>query len=130
MEVDSFLTEPHDGAASCVLTTEGLLVELHEVGEDVFRDGLLVRKTLEQDDHLRLADSMHALSRHIPTLPVYVCESGDIRRRRELHQSHKHFILALFRYATLYMMAQLQVSCLKKLTSHFYVEIMTAILRS
>lgn len=27
----------------CVLTTEGLLIELHKVCEDVFRDGLLVR---------------------------------------------------------------------------------------
>ena len=65
--------EPSGGAADRVLTTEGLLVELHEVGEDVFRDGLLVRETLEQNDHLRLADGMHAFSRHIPALPVYIC---------------------------------------------------------
>lgn len=30
-------------AVGCFLTTEGLLVELHEVCEDVFRDGLLIR---------------------------------------------------------------------------------------
>lgn len=43
------------------------------MGEDVFGDGLLVRETLEQDDHLCLADGVHALSGHIPTLPVHVC---------------------------------------------------------
>lgn len=54
-------------------TCEGLLIELHKVGEDVFRDGLLVRKTLKENDHLCLADSMHPLSRQIPALPVYIC---------------------------------------------------------
>lgn len=42
------------------LTAEGLLVELHKVGKDVFRDGLLIGETLEQDDDLCLAHSMHA----------------------------------------------------------------------
>ena len=62
-------------SAGCVLTTEGLLVEVHEVGEDVFRDGLLIGETLEQDDHLRLAHGVHSFSRHIPALPVHVCGS-------------------------------------------------------
>jgi len=43
VEVDSFHSAPPGGALGCVLTTEGLLVELNKVGEDVFRDGLLVR---------------------------------------------------------------------------------------
>lgn len=43
------------------------------MGEDVFGDGLLVRETLQQDDHLCLADGVHALSGHIPTLPIHVC---------------------------------------------------------
>lgn len=64
---------PPGGAVGCALTTEGLLVELHKVGEDVFRDGLLVGETLEQNDHLGLADGVHALRRHVPTLPVYIC---------------------------------------------------------
>lgn len=55
------------------LTSEGLLVELHKVGKDVFGDGLLVWQTLEQDDHLRLAHGVHALCCHIPALPVHVC---------------------------------------------------------
>lgn len=42
------------------LTSEGLLVELHKVGKDVFRDRLLIRETLKQDYHLCLAHSMHA----------------------------------------------------------------------
>ena len=61
------------GAARFVLTTEGLLVELHKVCEDVLRDGLLVRQTLEQNDNLRLSDSVHALRRYVPALPVNVC---------------------------------------------------------
>lgn len=64
---------PPGGAVDCVLTTEGLLVELHKVREDVFRDGLLVGQTLEQNDHLCLTNGMHALRRHVPTLPVYIC---------------------------------------------------------
>lgn len=59
-------------AFGCFPTTEGLLVELHEVGEDIFGDGFLVGQTLEQDDHLCLADGVHAFSRHVPTLPVYI----------------------------------------------------------
>lgn len=43
-----------------LLTTEGLLVELHKVGEDVFRDRLLIREALKQDYDLGLAHSMHA----------------------------------------------------------------------
>lgn len=73
VEVEQFHSEPPVGATGHVLTAEGLLVELHEVGEDVFRDGLLIRETLEQNDHLCLADGMHAFSRHIPALPVYIC---------------------------------------------------------
>lgn len=69
----SFHRLPPGGAVAPVLTAEGLLVELHKVGEDVFRDGLLIRETLEQNDHLRLANGVHALSRHVPTLPVYIC---------------------------------------------------------
>lgn len=68
--------EPPGGAASVVLTTEGLLVELYKVGEDVFRDCLLIWQTLEQNDNLRLADSVHAFGRHVPALPVYVCWGG------------------------------------------------------
>lgn len=66
---------PHlvSSPGGAALTAEGLLVELHKVGEDVFRDGLLVGETLEQDDHLCLADGVHALSGHVPTLPVYIC---------------------------------------------------------
>lgn len=59
--------------ADCVLTTERLLVELHKVGEDVFGDGLLIGETLEQNDHLCLADGVHAFGRHIPALPVHIC---------------------------------------------------------
>lgn len=43
MEVDSFHNEPPGGAVSSFLTTESLLVELHEVREEVFGDGLLIR---------------------------------------------------------------------------------------
>lgn len=50
------------------------------MGEDVFRDGLLVGETLEQNDHLGLADSMHAFSRHIPALPVYICRLREEQR--------------------------------------------------
>lgn len=69
----SFHRLPPGGAVGSVLTAEGLLVELHKVGEDVFRDGLLIRETLEQNDHLCLADGVHALRCHVPTLPVYIC---------------------------------------------------------
>lgn len=65
--------EPPGGAANVVLTTEGLLVELHKVGEDVFGDGLLIWQTLEENDDFGLADGVHPFSRHVPALPVYVC---------------------------------------------------------
>lgn len=71
---------PPGGVAGCVLTAEGLLVELHKVGEDVFRDGLLIGETLEENDHLRLADGMHALGCHVPTLPVYICGLREQKR--------------------------------------------------
>lgn len=44
------------------------------MGEDVFGDGLLVRQTLDQDNDLRLANGVHALSGHVPALPVDVCQ--------------------------------------------------------
>lgn len=69
------------------------------MGEDVFRDGLLIRKTLEQNDHLRLTDGMHPLGRQIPALPVYICGLGEQKTSQsyqtnmetvtKLQQSHK-----------------------------------------
>lgn len=73
-------TEPRGGAA---LTSEGLLVELHKVSEDVFGDGLLVWETLEQDDHLCLAHGVHALCCHVPTLPVHIF--GKRMRNAKVH---------------------------------------------
>lgn len=71
---------PPGGAVTCVLTTEGLLVELHKVCEDIFGDSLLVRETLEQNDHLCLADGVHALRRHVPALPVYICGGEEQKK--------------------------------------------------
>lgn len=70
---------PRGGAA---LTSEGLLVELYKVGEDVFGHGLLVGQTLQQDDHLRLAHGMHALRCHVPALPVHVCGKKETRNAK------------------------------------------------
>lgn len=40
--------------------------------EDVLGYGLLVRETLQQDDHLSLTHGVHTFGRHVPTLPVDV----------------------------------------------------------
>ena len=62
-------------------TGKGLLVEVHEVGEDVLGDGLLVGQTLQQDHHLRLAHCVHALSGGVPTLPVHICGTRRSRQK-------------------------------------------------
>lgn len=59
------------------------------MGEDVFGDGLLVGQTLQQDDHLRLAHGVHALSCHVPALPVHVCGKKETRNAKNALQWSK-----------------------------------------